>query len=275
MFNKISIILLVIVGGLFAGDFKFPEIEGWQREDTVAVYDASNLWERIDGAADLFLSYGFQELYAVDLRKGKVGLALEIYDMGTPLNAFGIYNTEVPANKKKQKIGTEAVLSPPTQGFLLKNRYYVKIDVFEGKMSEDDGMVLFKATEAVLSGNNSWPAELSLLPEKNMMSGSIAYVKSGFQGLSELQNCLTAKYKTTDGKQFNYFVLVDGGSGDLLKTIKKKWKTMEHKGNIVYFREIPYKGFIGIASINGKYIGVTDSETQAEMLKRIDLINNK
>jgi hypothetical protein len=272
MFNRISIILLVIVGGLFAGNFKFPEIDGWQREDTVAVYDASNLWERIDGAADLFLSYGFQELYAADLHKGNIGLALEIYDMGTPLNAFGIYNTEVPANKKKQKIGTEAVVSPPTQGFLLKNRYYVKLDVFEGKMSETDGMALFEAAEAVLPGDNSLPAELSMLPEKNMMPASVAYVKNGFQGLSELQNCLTAEYKTKDGKVFNYFVLVAGQNGDFLKTIGKKWQTVAYKGNKVYFREIPYKGFIGITSIKGKYIGVTDSETREQMLERLDLI---
>jgi len=273
MLNKVILILFVLITGLFASDFKFPEIDNWQKEDTVAVYSPSNLWERINGAADLFLNYGFQELYAADLHNGNVGLALEIYDMGTPLNAFGIYNTEAPGKKKKLKIGAETVLTPPSQGFMLKGRYYVKLDVFEGKMSEKDGKELLSSVDVVLSGSNTLPVELSLLPDKNMIQGSYSYVKSGFQGLTELENCLSAEYKNSEGSQFKYFVIVSetgDNSKSLLKNIAIKWQSVESNGNTVFYREIPYKGFIGLAAIKGKAIGVTDSDTKEVMLKRLD-----
>ncbi len=274
MYSKIAITLLLFFGFAFSADYNFPQIEGWQKQDTVAVYDASNLWERINGAADLFLNYGFQELSAVDLRKGSVGLALEIYDMGTPLNAFGIYNTEAPGSKTKLNIGAQAVVSPPAQGFMFKDKYYVKLDVFEGKLTAKDGAELFKAVEKALPGKDTMPSELSMLPEKSRLPGSVSFVKNGFQGLSELQNCLTASYKDADGKEFSYFILVSDNSAstDLLKEISKKWKTVEHKKHKVYYREIPYKGFIGLTDVNGIYLGVTDSENKDLMLKRLDAL---
>ncbi len=269
MYNKILIVFLAVTVSLVAGDYQFPQIAGWETEDTVAVYDASNLWERIDGAADLFLNYNFQQLYAVDLLKDKIALALEIYDMGTPLNAFGIYNTEAPYNKKKLNIGAEACLSPPMQGFFLKGKYYVKIDVFEGKISENDEIEIFKAVDAALAGHRSLPAEIELLP-KYYIHGSVSYVKSSFQGLGELQNCLTAEYESSDGKRFKYFIVIDEIS--FVKSLPKNWKTIEHNGHVVYFRQIPYKGFIGLSIIDGKILGVTDSNTRELMLKRFDAL---
>ena len=270
---KVFFIFFVLMTGLFAKSFQFPEIDHWQKADTVTVYSSSNLWERINGAADLFLNYGFQELFAADLHKEDIGLALEIYDMGTPLNAFGIYNTEAPGKKKKLKIGTEAVLTPPSQGFLLKGRYYVKLDVFEGKMSEKDGEELLAAVDAVLAGSNALPEEFSMLPKKNRVPGSYTYIKSGFQGLTELENCLSAEYKENDNSLFKYFVIVseiDDDSKNLLQNIVNKWQSVEDSGNRVFYREIPYKGFIGVAVVGDRIIGVTDSDNLDIMLKRFN-----
>ncbi len=271
-------LFVVILTELYAGKLQFPEINNWQKEDTVAVYSPSNLWERINGAADQYLNYGFRKLYAVDLRNGNVGLALEIYDMGTPLNAFGIYTTESPPQKEKLKIGTEAVVAAPSQGFLLKNRYYVKLEIFEGKMTDEMGRNILQDVDAALSGNASYPIELEFLPQANLIKGSYAYVKTGFQGLNELENCLTAHYKSNDSEKFQYFMLIpaaEENSESLLKKIAEKWQSISYMGNTIYYREIPYKGIISIAIINDRAIGVTDSPDQETMLKRFFAIFNE
>ena len=48
---------------VWAGEnIKFPEIPGWKLNVNEHVYNAGDLWELINGAADIFLSYYFEDL---------------------------------------------------------------------------------------------------------------------------------------------------------------------------------------------------------------------
>ena len=40
-----------------------PSIKGWDREINDVVYDNYTLWEYIDGAADIYLAYDFENLF--------------------------------------------------------------------------------------------------------------------------------------------------------------------------------------------------------------------
>ena len=60
-------VLVVLLTALFipvqAGENDlFPEVQGWKMKIDERVYNSGNLWELIDGAADIFLSYYFQNL---------------------------------------------------------------------------------------------------------------------------------------------------------------------------------------------------------------------
>ncbi len=59
-------------------------------------YAREDLWQYINGAADLFLSYGFRELIVRDLEQGDRHVTVSVYDMGGPLDAFGVYERERP-----------------------------------------------------------------------------------------------------------------------------------------------------------------------------------
>ena len=48
-------------------DSGFPLVEGWTRTGDVSTYDADNLWEYIDGAAELFIEYDVQTCMTADL----------------------------------------------------------------------------------------------------------------------------------------------------------------------------------------------------------------
>ena len=50
------------------------------------------LYGFMNGGSELYLEYGFQTLNAIDIEYKGIGFSVEIYQMDTPENAFGIYS---------------------------------------------------------------------------------------------------------------------------------------------------------------------------------------
>jgi len=72
---------------------QLPEkINGWQRAGEAEFYRPDNLYEYINGGAELFLSYGFQGAAAYEYRQeGGIEIKVDIFDMGDPHDAFGVF----------------------------------------------------------------------------------------------------------------------------------------------------------------------------------------
>ena len=133
---KLLVLLLVLVAASVAvaqpDPIHVPVPSGWTAIDEEYRYDRENLWEYINGAAELFLSYGFSELIVLDVEKGDSGLTLSVHDMGSSLGAFGIFEREKPSTGDQlDGIGAAAILQPPYRGLFLKDRFYVKAEVGE------------------------------------------------------------------------------------------------------------------------------------------------
>ena len=79
--------------------------DGWQLDGRVESYDASNLYEKIDGAADQFLGFGFRRLDYVTVSRGSDFLNAEIYDQGEFQNALGLFSAQRPAGREVKSAG--------------------------------------------------------------------------------------------------------------------------------------------------------------------------
>lgn len=273
--KKWSILILIALLLPFsaAGAVDFPKVEGWKIESEVKFYGPDNLWEYINGAAELFLGYDFQGVRTCDLAKGELIVTVDIYDMGTPLNAFGVYNTEKPRNVDPLAIGGEGIVAAPYQCLLLKGNYYVKVNMYEGEINDESGKALLTALANALPGEDGFPAELNLLPGKDRIAGSEIYVKEGFLGLSELSRCVAAKYPAKKEKTFQAFYMIPTESKTIDKiwtTLEGKWKSTKVKKKPVLFKQIPYKGYVGVIRTDKGIFGVSDSEKEKEMKKRLE-----
>jgi hypothetical protein len=264
------ILLLAFSIPLIAGDF--PKIKGWKPVREAGLYQPDNLWEYINGAAEQFLSYGFEELRVCDISDGTITVTLYIYNMGTPLNAFGIYNSERSENDAPLKIGTEAVVLPPYQCLMLKDMNYIKIDAYEGEIGQSLGVSLLKAVAEVLPGSNDFPDALNALPEKDRIEGSQSYVRESFLGLSELQNCVYAKYKMSN----EHIVKIFRIEGDIHRPIESHWKELNSRWkplgedpNTLY-KKIPYTGYVGAILMDNVILGVAAAESEEDLLKLIE-----
>jgi len=251
----------------------FPVLEGWTQDGEVLSYDADNLWEYINGAAELFLEYDVQTCQTADLSHGDLTVTVDVYDMGTPLNAFGIFVRERPAPGAPLPGATEAVVSPPYQALLLKDAVYVKVNAIEGELSETAGRELLEALAAALPGQTYYPAELDLLPQTGVVAGSQGYKREGYLGLTELSHCLYAEYAGEDGETYEGFVVLpEPGSSpsSTWEALSGEWTSVEHQDRTILFNEVPYRGLVGVVQSDGSLLGIAGAADQAELLKRLE-----
>ncbi len=256
----------------------FLAIDGWEPQGEATTYDAAGLWELINGAADTFLSYGFEGVTVQNYSAGEVTVTVGAYDMGTPLNAFGIYRTEAPTDVEALAVGTEAVVSPPYQCLLLKDRYYVKIDAYEGEIDDATGRALVEAVAKAIPGNDGLPPEFAALPADGMVVGSAQFTKSGLLGLAELDECVHAVYRDDSGEEFRAFVVLvaDEDEADILWTeLASTWTESDLDGAPAIFREVPYSGLVGMAGGPKGLVGVADCADEAQMLDRLRFLRSQ
>jgi len=275
--KKLFFLLILFTVTVFSSNIDFNKIQGWTAADTVDYYDSSNLWEYINGAADLFYTFGFQNLQSREMSSGNVEVVVDIYNMGSRLNAFGMYKTERGEQKDLLNIGIEAVITSPHQSLMLKDIYYIKLNVYEGELTTEMNKNLLQSIADILPGSNEYPSELDLLPAENKLKNSENFTKESYLGLSELKNCLYADYKINE-KEFQYFIIVPASEEtyeDIWNKFSEKWKISEPETDQILYKKIPYSGIVGIAKTEKGIFGVTNCETKDQIADRIkNIIKN-
>jgi len=262
--KHITVYLLFACIPVMAADF--PELKGWEPAGQVTVYDADNLWEYINGAAEQFIAYGFERLLSKDISREQLVVTVDIYDMGSVLNAFGMFSLEKP-DTPVLEIGGGGVVSPPYQCLLYKDRFYVKINTYEGEFTESSGRELLEALAESLPGRSGIPDEIGLLPEKDRAAGSEGYARESFLGLSRLNNCLYARYENKNTYQIFIMLLSEQEAESLWKDLESGWENRSVRGDRILVRSIPYRGMVGIKPWRGKLIGVADIQSEKELIK--------
>ena len=260
-------IIMFTVCFLYAADF--PKIKDFKPESEVLTYGPENLYEYINGAADAYMAYGFQKCLTRDFSYKALKFSIDIYEMGSRVNAFGMYQTERPTGAKGLKIGIDAVVSPPYQCLLLNGSNYIKINIFEGEFTMESGKQILEAVAATLKGSNNLPDELKLLPQKYKIANSDGYNRDAYLGVSILQRCVYAKYMI-ENKTIQFYVMVPTNKEPIQATWKKlidKWEKETFNGQTILYKKIPYKGFTGVVQKDGKILGVADCENKEQMLK--------
>ena len=252
---------------------EFPTIEKWRPEGEARTYTRDNLWQAINGAAEQFISYGLQEMTSQDIRSGNLIVTVSIYDMGDSLNAYGIYVTEKGDDDTVLGIGTESVLLPPFQALLLKDRYYVRMDVFEGEIDASSGRGLLAAFSDVLPGATTLPVELQMLPAGGKLQDTEGYIKRSCFGLSELRECVYAQYGPRT-RPYRAFAIARGAD-TLLSEIEKKWKPRSFPGGTLLYRRVPYMGLVGVTATEKGLFGVADVKDESEMAVLLQQLVNQ
>jgi hypothetical protein len=207
----------------------FPDISGWQKKGVAENYSPENLYQYIDGAAENFISYGFERLavqnYAND--KGQA-LSAEIYFHGSAENAFGIYSSEKPLAGNYLELGGQGYAEAGILNFVC-SAYYVKLSGFGlGSEGQDALTNLGRALAGKIDARAVLPKLLLAFPGSGKIANSERFILSSFLGHDFLGAAYTADYRV-GGQNFRLFI-IDAGSEAAARAMLEKYAALD-KGN--------------------------------------------
>jgi hypothetical protein len=149
-------------------------IQGWNVVENDHTYNPDTLYDYIDGGAELYLSYGFNEaLSRRYARHEQPDIVVDIFDMGTSNNAYGTFSHSRETLDRTFGQGSEYA-----EGLLLfwKDRYFISILTFPETVESKEAIFrLAGKIERAIPGEGSLPQILDFLPQKSLVPESIRY----------------------------------------------------------------------------------------------------
>jgi hypothetical protein len=242
-----------------------PPVDGWKITPEIEVFNRDNLYERINGAAPLFLENNFQEMTSLVYTKGDNYITIQAYRHATPEDAFGMYASERSSDMTQYEgIGGEA------QGdeyglFFFAGSIYVKMSASnEGAETAATLKEIAKGLAGNIDSKANYPILFSAFPKEGLIAYTESYITQNYIGHEFLKPVYTANYKL-GGKETQAFV-IDGQTADGAKQIltayfkftKQKEKVSE--GNLLikdrYNGNIPVvwkdRYIVGVFNENGE-----------------------
>jgi len=155
------------------------EADGWKWDKKEMNYPSRTLFQYIDGAAELYLAYGFENLMVRRFeRPGQPPLTLELYEMASSEDAFGVFSFE--HQDEAVGIGQGSELGGGLLRFW-KGKYFVSIYA-EGEGAEVESGILKmgRAVANSIRATGPEPKLVGFIPGRDfgLVDRSFRYLKS-------------------------------------------------------------------------------------------------
>jgi hypothetical protein len=238
-----------------------PELSALSAPET---FTADNLYDKIDGKADLYLIAGF-----VGLRCQRLALKATndawmewfVYDMGTLPQAFSVFSVQRRAEAQSLDL-TPFAYQTQNSLYFVSGRYYV--EAVTAMPTEPMMAAMLAMARQFVAANPPGAAEipeLKLFPPDNLEAGSQGSQVADAFGFDGFTNVFTAKYRLPDSATnaevlaffeitktsadavalrdaYRSFLLANGGKETEAGNTASLGKTIEFMGNIeVVFSE--------------------------------------
>jgi hypothetical protein len=257
-----GIILLFFLVQAYAVDAAlFPDIKGWKKEINEKVYNSGDLWELINGAADIFLSYNFEDLQIADYSKKDQMIRVELYRHKSFEDTYGIYTAERMPDYPQVPIGSQGYKSQGVLNFMAGN-YYVKIMSAGVEEPDEQTIALFAETiDDALKQPQGLPGALTLFPKEGQVFLSDNYIAQNFLGYSFFKRAFTAKYEKPS--EFQLFV-INMESGEIQLMLEQYYKmvkaeNIETRDGLMIIKD-PFNGIIYLKHKDNFLVGVVNTD---------------
>jgi hypothetical protein len=187
-------------------------VAGWVMEGRPVSYNPENLYKYIDGEAELYLPYGFEKvaavLYSRPTNKG-AGIVVNVFKMGSLLDAFGIYGNYRTPTSEWAKVGVEGFVEE-TELLFYRDRYFVQM-MASGTAALESSLLLAcgSAIDRAMPVGTGVPPELALLGASSLVPHSEKYFPEGLLGYKFLGKGLTGEAATKNAPVKVFIVLGD------------------------------------------------------------------
>jgi hypothetical protein len=188
---------------------------GWTPAGEVETYARDNLFDLVNGQADAFFVYGFEQV-AVQNYEDEEGAALrvEVWRLASPADAYGLFTTIIGGTPVV--IGNEGDAEPGRRLTFWQDRYLVQVHARQ-PLDDADLQGFAQAISAALPSGGERPALMDRLPSDGLVERSPIFFHEEISIQSYLwlggENLLGLGLET-DGVLARYDV--DGGAAQLL-----------------------------------------------------------
>jgi hypothetical protein len=242
------------------------EVESWKWDGIEMKYNSKTLFDYIDGAAELFLAFGFQNLTARRFEKSnQPPITIELYEMGSSEDAYGVFSFD----RQDEAVGIGQ--GSEFGGGLLrfwKGKYFVSIYADGGGAEVEPTLLkMGRAVATSIPATGPEPTLLDFVPGKGsgLVDKSVRYLRShillnqrffiahqNILNLDRKTEAVLAQYlrdkqktqlllirypglkEAQDAYQsFTKAYLPDAGGRDRAKTEDRKWTIARRKNEFV------------------------------------------
>ncbi|MDZ7330520.1 MAG: hypothetical protein ONB13_09870 [candidate division KSB1 bacterium] len=163
--------------GIILPDDNF--VVGWTTSGRTLRFVGNDLYNYIDGGAELFLEFGFKELLVQGYRQKDKEMVLEVYQMDSPEAALGIYLMKCGEETPIEKIDARNS-GNKYQFTIVKGSYFIQVNSFAG----DEKLIpimreLSRQTLRFIPSER--PVRLfDLLPKEHLITGSELIIRGPY-----------------------------------------------------------------------------------------------
>jgi len=259
---------LCALAGLEAKEFGRlvpKQILDWRAAGPDAVYDRKTLYDYMDGGAEVYLAFDFRQVFVrkyADAAENEI--VLDIYDMGSPAEAFGMFSFD--RQDPEAGLGQGSEYGPGLLRFW-RGRNFVSITVAgDEDKAEKAVLELGRAVAPLLGPDGEPPALVGGLPSEGLKRDRTSYFHDhvhlsnryfispdNILGLDAKTECAFAEYSFADGAgarllvvrypsaeraraaeaSFREAFLPGAGADGTALTEKKKWSAVRTRGSVL------------------------------------------
>jgi len=148
-------------------------LPGWTPAGEVEVYDRENIYDLVNGQAEAFFAYGFQQV-AVQGYENAAGAVLRVtvWQLATPADAYGLFTAGISG--EPVAIGNEGDTDPGRRLAFWQDRYCASVHTRQ-KLPAADLQDLAQAVSARLPSGGARPALVDRLPADGLVPRSAIF----------------------------------------------------------------------------------------------------
>jgi len=151
-------------------------IDGWTKLSDDRIFNEENLYDYIDGSAELYLSFGFSKVFnRIYSNTAGKEILVDIFYMNSSQDAFGVFSFTV--GEISADYGQQSQIAPGAIIFW-KDKYYVSI--FSNPVTEESTRLMGKLAHLIddsITEEGKLPEILDYLPLSNLDKQSIRYFR--------------------------------------------------------------------------------------------------
>jgi hypothetical protein len=254
-------------GDVFPGSDAFP---GWTAAGEMAVFDRENIYDLVNGQADAFFVYGFEQVAVRNYENAEgVMLGVEVWQLATVADAYGLFTVSTSGSPVAIGNANDGDADLGRRLAFWQDRYYVYVRARQ-EVPDADLRGFAEAVSAALPSGGEPPALVGRLPADGRAGRRAVF----FHEEISIQDALWLGGENvlglgpeTDGVLARY--QVGGGAAWLL--LVQYPETRAASGGLIALEDGQFEGLVvadARDSLLGAVFGQVDEAAASELLQR-------